>query len=225
MLVIAMLVSDLASHVVGKAQDYEEQLTEDIANAKPQKAGNAPSVMPLVRAFGSFVIFASIGIFFFHYYPGEEKPWFQATYMSIITLSTVGFGAVLPQTEMGKVFGAFWMIFGSAALVSVITAFAELMAQCNEYERRKAERVTVSARIRRNRVDEVEFFKMACVHKGVCSDRDLEDLDALFDSLMPDYADLSIDVIDVEQKFASCPAKNLGKMQGDERRKQVGAKV
>merc|ERR1719223_2193262 len=101
------------------------------------KLGKAPSVLPLVRAFGSFVIFASIGILFFHYYPGEEKPWFQAIYMSIITLSTV-------------VFGAFWMIFGSAALVSVITAFAELMAQLNEYEHKMRDGgATASARARK----------------------------------------------------------------------------
>jgi len=78
-----------------------------------------PSFGPLVGSLSCFGFFAITWIFFFHFYPGEGKTWLQAIYMSVITLSTVGFGAFTPNTEGGKVFAAFWMIFGSAALVSV----------------------------------------------------------------------------------------------------------
>merc|ERR1719359_1645872 len=76
-----------------------------------------------------------MGILFFHYYPGEGKTWLQAVYMSIITLSTVGFGAFMATTEVGKVFGAFWMLFGVAALVSFVSAFTEMTLKAKEVER------------------------------------------------------------------------------------------
>merc|ERR1719271_1666698 len=92
-------------------------------------------MISLVASTLSMLLFIVVGVLFFHYMPGEDKTWLQATYMSIITLSTVGFGAFTATTETGKVFGAFWMIFGVAALVSFVSAFTEIMMKIKEREK------------------------------------------------------------------------------------------
>merc|ERR1719291_967610 len=82
-----------------------------------------------------YAFFVMIGVLFWHFYPGEGKTWLQGVYMSVITLSTVGFGAFTPQTEAGKVFGAFWMLWGSMALLGLVGAFAEVHEQRKCLER------------------------------------------------------------------------------------------
>merc|ERR1719379_2799325 len=80
------------------------------------------SVMPVVGSLTSFFVFVAIGTCFFHFFPGEGKTVGQGVYMSIITLTTVGFGAFTPVTQGGMVFGAFWMLFGVAALGAAVAS-------------------------------------------------------------------------------------------------------
>jgi len=87
------------------------------------------------KSMAFFALVASIGVLFWHFYPGENKTWLQAIYMSIITLSTVGFGAFTATTEAGKVFGAFWMMVGVAGLGALITSFIEFMMKEKQFER------------------------------------------------------------------------------------------
>ena len=54
--------------------------------------------------------------------------------MSIITLSTVGFGAFTSNTEAGKIFGAFWMLFGVAALGAVIATLSTLLMALKDFK-------------------------------------------------------------------------------------------
>lgn len=100
-------------------------------------AAVAPPVAwkPLIVAIVCFVSFCVMGWVFFVNYPGEGKTPLEGVYMSVITLSTVGFGVVTPVTEAGKVFAAFWMLFGTGALVNVITKFTELTIQLKKRER------------------------------------------------------------------------------------------
>lgn len=90
---------------------------------------------PLAKSATCFAISATIGVLFWHYYPGENKTWLQAIYMSIITLSTVGFGWFNATTEGGKVFGAFWMMFGVATLAATLTNWCEIMTKLKQVER------------------------------------------------------------------------------------------
>jgi len=103
-------------------------------------------------AFGVCVL---IGVLFWHYYPGEERTWLQAIYMSVITLSTVGFGAFTATTPGGMVFGAFWMLFGVAALGALISSFVDVMFQTKAMERENPD------------LDKLKFYKYvsACSHR------------------------------------------------------------
>jgi len=119
------------------SDDGEDDNDDDDDDKDVGKLFVSPEVdwTPLISSSTSFVFFFVIGVLFYHLYPGEDKTWFQATYMSIITLSTTGFGAFTATTQWGKVFGAFWMLFGVAALCCFVSAFTEIMAQLKELDK------------------------------------------------------------------------------------------
>jgi len=55
----------------------------------------------------------------------EQVPWFDAYYMSLVTLSTVGFGEVIPLSHAGRLFTSFLIIFNIgffAYSISTITS-------------------------------------------------------------------------------------------------------
>lgn len=141
-----------------------------------------PQYAPLVYAFCIYAFFAITWILFFHLYPGEGKTWMQATYMSIITLSTVGFGAFTPNTTGGMVFASFWMIFGSASLVSVVGAFTQIVVDSKEYERFDEEQSAKTIKKLQDdghkEMGETQFIRFTLIQKGLC---EAEDVDALLD--------------------------------------------
>lgn len=65
---------------------------------------------------GALPVFGSVlfGTLFYGLYPGENKNFFEAFYMCIISLLTIGFGSYHPETEVGKLVGAFWLVVGVA---------------------------------------------------------------------------------------------------------------
>jgi voltage-gated potassium channel Kch len=89
---------------------------------------------PVIYTSLVFCCFVAFGTLFFSFYPGEDKTVAQAVYMSLITLSTVGFGAFTPSTHAGMVVGAFWMLFGTASLVSVVTSRATFSIALKKHE-------------------------------------------------------------------------------------------
>lgn len=148
----------------------------------------------LFSKFAGFCFFVISGTFFYHYCPGEDKTWTQGVYMSVITLSTVGFGAVLPSTEAGKVFGAFWMLFGVASLLNLVGGFTEFMLvvkvreQWNETEE-QAELLNLQLKAKTHKseaVDKYDFLWFALLHAKILRREDLEQIEKTFNSLGPD---------------------------------------
>jgi len=90
--------------------------------------------VPVIYSSLVFCCFVAFGTLFFSLYPGEGKTTAQAVYMSLITLSTVGFGAFTPSTHAGMVVGAFWMLFGTASLVAVVTSRAAFSMALKKHE-------------------------------------------------------------------------------------------
>jgi len=198
--VIAMLISDITNHIVQMAQAYKERRynannpdwkknrVRDLRSLiKPEK----PSVVPLFSSLACFVVLDICWVIFFSNYPGEGKTVFQAIYMSVITLSTVGLGYFTPVTEAGMVFGAFWMLFGTAALVSVIGNFTELMVKFNEYERFKEESKSEAMDLLKSvvkgkdQVSELEFLKFTLLQMGTVQETSLQHIQQAFDNLKP----------------------------------------
>mmetsp|Transcript_62300 Transcript_62300/g.133980 ORF Transcript_62300/g.133980 Transcript_62300/m.133980 type:complete len:430 (+) Transcript_62300:75-1364(+) len=63
----------------------------------------------------------------------ESKTIWESIYFSIITLSTVGFGAITPETHVGMIFVAYVSIIGGASLANLVSQVG-----CLTQELRKA---------------------------------------------------------------------------------------
>mmetsp|Transcript_118652 Transcript_118652/g.331020 ORF Transcript_118652/g.331020 Transcript_118652/m.331020 type:complete len:361 (-) Transcript_118652:136-1218(-) len=77
-----------------------------------------------LRAFLLWALCVFVGVAFFVCVPGEDQTVLRALYMSVITLSTVGFGDATPRTEAGKAFATVWMLVGTVALANMVAKFS-----------------------------------------------------------------------------------------------------
>jgi voltage-gated potassium channel len=80
----------------------------------------------VVKALGAVVIVTTIGTMVFWLISGGKVSFGNCLYMTIITLSTVGYGEVIPMTTGMRVFACILIIFGTGTLIyfgSTIVAF------------------------------------------------------------------------------------------------------
>eukprot|EP00931_Biecheleriopsis_adriatica_P092494 TRINITY_DN66303_c0_g1_i1.p1 TRINITY_DN66303_c0_g1~~TRINITY_DN66303_c0_g1_i1.p1 ORF type:complete len:461 (+),score=82.62 TRINITY_DN66303_c0_g1_i1:43-1383(+) len=167
----------------------------------------------LMAKLAGFILFVIIGASFYHFYPGEERTWSEGIYMSIITLSTVGFGAVLPLTEAGKVFGAFWMLFGVVSLLSLVGGFTELMLAAKARDLWDlAEEHAELVNLRKNAslkedgtlvVSKYEFLRFGMLHSKLARREELAKIEQTFESLGPD-SDGSLRLESIETAVLVC---------------------
>lgn len=211
------MISRVSGAVVQRVEMYSHQLTEQVFEEHMSPRGPTShffkkpkiSYFPVLTSGGALLVFAFAGVCFFHLYPGEEKTLLQALYMSIITLSTTGFGAFTATTEGGKVFGAFWMIFGVAALASFLGAFAEFFLKLKERERHSEARVRTEMEenlnkmkggTRNDHLNRDEFMCFAAMQLRIANWDQLESILWQFDELKPGQ-DGKVDMRDIEAKI------------------------
>ena len=95
-----------------------------------------------IRAFGrairdpefqvlSFVVLILLltGTLFYHNIEGWK--WLDALYFSVITLTTVGYGDLSPQTDLGKIFTMVYILVGLGVLLGFISVIAEYSLKKN----------------------------------------------------------------------------------------------
>ncbi|MGI9607833.1 MAG: potassium channel family protein [Acidimicrobiales bacterium] len=73
----------------------------------------------LVVASGTVV---AIGTVFYRFV--EDLSWVDALYFTIVTLTTVGYGDIAPETTAGKLFTAVYLLLGIGLLLSLLTELA-----------------------------------------------------------------------------------------------------
>ena len=71
----------------------------------------------------SAILVITGGIMFYHLHEGMS--WVDAIYFSTITLATVGYGDIVPQTDIGKLFTAGYVLVG----VGIIAAFVNVVVR------------------------------------------------------------------------------------------------
>lgn len=89
-------------------------------------ASRDPQVRSLLSITFSMIAFASV---VYHYVEGWR--WIDAVYFSVITVATVGYGDIAPQTDIGKLFTILYIFCGLGLFVATATAFAERMINGN----------------------------------------------------------------------------------------------
>lgn len=83
------------------------------------------------------LIFA--GTFMYHYFDGLG--WLDALYLSIITLTTVGYGDYTPTTDVTKIFTIFYVLIGIGVLVSLASTVAQdLIRRSVDHQIRKRDK-------------------------------------------------------------------------------------
>lgn len=158
-------------------------------------------------AFFIFVLFVLFGTFFFAFHEnctcsygvsrvegcveklcaetgGYQKTLTDAFYMSLITLTTVGFGDNTPKSWVGRVVGCFWMMFGVISCANMAGKFAEVLM----HKKKEEERFKKISRKVFNKMDVdhdgflsmSEFRVFALIKFGVVSKDSLDRIDYLF---------------------------------------------
>lgn len=186
--------SGLKKMVSGKALDApdteREDTIEDEKEALSDLLVHKHPPLPWRQLFHKFLgwaFFVSLGIIFYSNFPGENKNAWQSFYFSIITLSTVGFGAFTPLTPGGMVFGAFWMIFGSVSLVGLVGAFTQLIYALKSREKWRIQMSQVHEdALYKNlpdRIDATAFMKFAVEYTSLVSTEELNVIQGTFEEL------------------------------------------
>lgn len=79
------------------------------------------SIQRSYRIVAAFALIAlSGGAVFYHLV--EKLSWLNAFYFCTVTLTTVGYGDIVPRTNAGKIFTTFYIIIG----VGILATFASL---------------------------------------------------------------------------------------------------
>mmetsp|Transcript_47592 Transcript_47592/g.152958 ORF Transcript_47592/g.152958 Transcript_47592/m.152958 type:complete len:451 (-) Transcript_47592:235-1587(-) len=60
---------------------------------------------------------------------GLQKTWISALYMSVITVTTIGFGDYTPKSMGGRIFGVVWMLVSVPATAFFISAVSKVVGQ------------------------------------------------------------------------------------------------
>lgn len=198
-LLIAEMVSDIFTLILSRAEQRVAAAAEaaskklrehDLTGTRIGKKG--PSLKPLLVSFTLFVACVLAGACFYSLYPGEGKTFLQGLYMAIVTLTTVGFGAFTAETEAGKVFGAFWMLIGVAALGAVVASFTELMVALKESEKpsekeKDADEILhEELKDHNGRVDKLHYLEYALLKYNIASRKQVEAILKQYDALDED---------------------------------------
>ncbi|KAF4371727.1 hypothetical protein G4B88_030831, partial [Cannabis sativa] len=74
-------------------------------------------------ALGVVVLCISVGVMFLHY--GEELDWVDSIYLSVMSVTTVGYGDRAFKTLKGRLFAAIWLLLSTLAVARAFLYLAE----------------------------------------------------------------------------------------------------
>ncbi|MFO0955728.1 MAG: potassium channel family protein [Candidatus Saccharibacteria bacterium] len=68
-----------------------------------------------------------IGTVFYHFQ--EKLSWLDSLYFSTITLTTIGYGDIVPHTPLGKLFTIFYVLIGVGVIAAILNILVKGAAQ------------------------------------------------------------------------------------------------
>mmetsp|Transcript_59836 Transcript_59836/g.104648 ORF Transcript_59836/g.104648 Transcript_59836/m.104648 type:complete len:483 (-) Transcript_59836:244-1692(-) len=139
------------------------------------------SVVPVIAC-------VAFGTVFFSMHPGEDISSFEALYMSVITLLSIGFGVYHPRTQTGKLVGAIWMVVGVASMGRLIMRLTNSLFQQRKKLCAQAVAQDIFAEVDKKGkgyIDKVEFMEFEMVRSGIPQ--------SVFDEVKEKFASLDKD--------------------------------
>jgi potassium channel subfamily K len=187
-------------------RNMEKRARADVHNDEDARHKFA-ALNDLLSAFLLFLVFVAFGTIFFSMYEsctcsfgetlvegciegskcedtgGYTKSLIDSFYMSVITLTTVGFGDHSPKSELGRVFGCIWMLLGVTATGSLITA-----ASGSIWSHKRVETISGMSKDLFDQMDtdgngainQEEFRNFLLIKFGLVDFEDLHAIDSLF---------------------------------------------
>eukprot|EP00930_Biecheleria_cincta_P045064 TRINITY_DN31058_c0_g1_i1.p1 TRINITY_DN31058_c0_g1~~TRINITY_DN31058_c0_g1_i1.p1 ORF type:complete len:422 (+),score=51.08 TRINITY_DN31058_c0_g1_i1:105-1370(+) len=140
----------------------------------------------LFQALIPCVLLAILGTLFFHYYPGEDKPFWQAFYTSVVSLTSVGFASFHPVTQVGYLFTSVWLLLGVTSTANMIVTLGNCLFHYRKEVRAEHMGMEVLRRMdrdQRGKVDKLEFLRFELVRRGHCDADEIDDVLELFAEL------------------------------------------
>ena len=96
-------------------------LKKDKEKVEHALAKAAYNFIDLVKVVGYYVI----GCLVLYYHPKERMGLRESIYFLTVTLTTIGYGDVVPESDGAKIFMMFWIVVGLAAVFPVIIKAAD----------------------------------------------------------------------------------------------------
>lgn len=67
----------------------------------------------------------------------EDMRWIDSLYFSVITVSTVGYGDISPDTVAGKIFTMVYVVVGIGVFVALVTTTAHHLIEAKRSDRER----------------------------------------------------------------------------------------
>lgn len=79
-----------------------------------------------------FFAFSMIALATVTFWLAEDWSLLDAAFFSVVTISTVGYGNLVPETVIGKLFAMFYILIGLGVFVAAASAVAEALLRRRE---------------------------------------------------------------------------------------------
>jgi len=120
---------------------------------------------------------------------GFSKTYFESFYMSVITLTTIGFGDHTPRTYLGRGIGCVWMFLGVVATGNFIDKISKVFHDDDRKVAQELQEGMSEETFKKIDIDNSgalsrsEFFKYTLLQYGVVEEDMIKEIDALFNKL------------------------------------------
>merc|ERR1712032_709383 len=115
---------------------------------------------------------------------GVTKSYVDAFYMSVVTITTIGYGDIVPLTTHGRLFGILWMLLGVGSTLNLVGSVTDLLQETFESSVRIENCKEVFAKMDLNRdgnLDRHEFLRLQLIMLGLAQEEELDAIDTQFD--------------------------------------------
>lgn len=119
----------------------------------------------------------------------EDRQVIEATYMAIVTMTTVGFGDVTPRTSIGELFASLWCFVGIGFYLRLVGVITETFLKAKEtfkMDEFSAEDITMADESGEGKVDLFEFTKFVLSRFKLVESKVFQEIEGNFKALDQD---------------------------------------